>query len=163
MREREQQVVEACRAAFVRGPFSGKESSTADVPHHRIQQWCLGTKSPRAWEVAELLPGLLRQDRSAAMEWASACLGLRAAGLELVQVPSAVPLDALVLDGLQLAAAAGALSGRIATAALDGRVSAEEEAEIRTATIPVVREAMEIRAQVRGAQRTQPRLAGVPA
>ena len=163
MREREQQVMAACRAAFVRGPLSAKEAATEAVPVDRVRHWYDGTKSPRAWEVAELLPGLLAQDHAAAMEWASACLGLRALGLELVQVPGALPIDALVLDGLQLAAAAGALTGRIATAALDGRVSAEEESEIRTATIPVVREAMEIRAQVRGAQRAQPRLAGVPA
>lgn len=161
MREREHQVMQACRTAFVRGPLSAKEAATDSVPVDRIRHWYDGTKSPRAWELAELLPALIAQDPAAALEWATSCLGLRDLGLELVLTPAADAGDALVVDGLQLAAAAGALSGRIAIAAMDGRVTAEEEAEIRTATIPVVREALEIRAQVGGAQRSQPRLAGV--
>lgn len=161
MRGRERQVMEACRTAFVRGPLCPKEAATEAVPVERIRRWYDGTKSPRAWEVAELLPGLLRQDRSAAMEWASACLGLRAAGLELVMVPQVEPGESLVVEGLHLAASAGALSGALARAAQDGRVSAEEETEIRNATIPVVRDALEIRAQVRRAQTSQRRLVEV--
>jgi hypothetical protein len=148
MREREQQVMAACRAAFVRGPLSAKEAATEAVPVDRVRHWYDGTKSPRAWEVAELLPGLLAQDHAAAMEWASACLGLRALGLELVQVPGALPIDALVLDGLQLAAACGVLAGEIAHAALDGTVTREERIRIAAAARPVVREALEIGAQV---------------
>jgi hypothetical protein len=140
--------MEACRAAFVRGPLCGKAAATDVVPHARIQQWCLGGKSPRAWEVAELLPGLLAQDAPATLEWASACLGIRAAGLELVRAPEVEPHDALVVDGLQLAAACGVLAGEIARAAIDGAVTREERVRIAAAARPVVREALEIGAQV---------------
>ena len=144
----EREVGRAVHRAFMEGgPLSAKASATPAVPHGRIQKWASGDKQPRAWELRQLLPELLRADQEAALVFLDDILGLRSAGLILAQAPRAegAPHD-LVLEAAHAGAAVGAVQTAVLEAEEDGVVSIEESQEIRARARVAERELAEVAA-----------------
>lgn len=162
-RVEEREVARAVHRAFMeRGPLCAKAAATDEVPVGRIQKWAAGEKQPRAWELREILPELLRADPDAAVAFLDDVLGLRALGLILARAPrvEGVPCD-LVTEAAEAGAAVGQVQALALSAGRDGVVSVEESQEIRAAARRAERELAEVAAVAARSEAASLVLAGV--
>lgn len=150
----EREVTRAVHRAFMEGgPLVAKAVATSDVPHARLQKWASGERQPRAWELRQLVPELLRADPAAAMAFLDDLLGLRSAGLILAEAPrvEGAPVD-LVVEAAEAGAAVGAVQAAVLEANRDGVVSIEESQQIRSLVRRGERELAEVAAVVARAE-----------
>lgn len=162
-RVEEREVARAVRRAFMEhGPLCAKAAATDEVPVGRIQKWASGEKQPRAWELREVLPELLRADPDAAVAFLDDLLGLRASGLILARAPrvDGAPSD-LVVEAAQAGAAVGQVQALALSAGRDGVISIEESQEIRAAARRAERELAEVAAVAARAEAAHLDLPGV--
>lgn len=162
VRVEELQVAMAVHRAFMRGPFSAKETATETVPHRRIQAMAAGEKPVRAWEVRHLLPALVAADPASAMAFIDDLLGLRACGIILAQAPrhDSIASD-LVVEAVEAGAAVGAVQAAALSASRDGTVSTEEAQDIRSLVRTAERELAGVAAVVARSEVANPSLPGM--
>jgi transcriptional regulator with XRE-family HTH domain len=117
------------------------------VTPRTIDRWCAEETVPSLADVLRIVAAVGEDDASRALRLVADVFEL--VGLLPYRAPH-VPADAdpLAVDVCQLAAAAGELAGAVARADADGVRTAAEQAEIASLTEPVIRHAVEIRAEV---------------
>lgn len=117
-----------------------------NVTPRTIDRWAADESSPSASDLLVLLREVGMHDPERGLRLADELLGL--VGLWCYRAPAGAPdADPLSVDALQLAAAAGHVAAVAAEIDADGVRTAEEAARLASATVPVVRHALEVRAE----------------
>lgn len=121
-----------------------------NVATRTVDRWCSEESTPSAADLLVLIREVGLHDAARGLRLADDLLGL--IGLWVYRAPAEVTdAEPLAVDALQLSAAAGHVAAVAAEIDSDGVRSAEEAARLATATVPVIRHAMEVRAEAHAA------------
>jgi hypothetical protein len=158
MTDHEAAVMQATRNAFIRGPFSGKCVAQDEQERRRIEDECLGRKTPRATDLRRRLPVMLKENPAAALDYLSSLLGLDVAGVVLAMRPRFDFPGQVVKEAAEVGAAAGEVQRVALAAAEDGFIDAEEGAVIERVARHAAREIAQVGVIGRQAQKAQLRI-----
>jgi hypothetical protein len=132
-----------------------------EVAPRTVDRWCSAESVPTAADLLRLLREVVLHDPERGMRLADEVLGI--VGLWVYRAPrgeAARPGDGVTSNTMELTAATGQLAATVQRALADGRLDHVDAEDIERATVPVLREAHEVRAEAHSVPSPQLDLAG---